>query len=668
MKIFKLSLRIALFGLLFALLFFACKEEEVIEDTSITRVSLVGPTVTGSWSDADGNPLPVFMTRFGNTPIFTWEGTLFALPDGYGFKISADANPKWSGRWFLPQGIDDITLINGSEHTMRFSTNGDGGETGAQWRVSKDAKYRIELNTETRLIQCFEIGEAEGGGTDDVFNVMWLIIAEQSAPAPHPMTKVGDNWEITINLNGNTYLKFNGDDTPPTAWGTALVPCTSTRWFYPSSNGVFTEGELLFLYGADNPNAWRTRRSGEYTITLTPSTGIVKFEGVDSGGDTGSKAWLVYTKEITNMTRGDSWQMEGNDGVYTWSGALCGWYKFCVSDNPPTDYEMGTWYGPETDNEAPVSGVEVDAWMLGLFAWQIPIGHYTIVFTPSDEVVTITRNRDIQADDFSEMWVIGTASMLYEGTNYWDAPRNTARRMTPQGNGVYTWAFNFHNDFRHVRVVSRTNGVIFFPDPRQLSAGRGDVQMTAGTTYNMLSYNQAKALLEAAGSSRDPGLTSWQVGAGVNTITINLSTLLISFNSGSTPVNPADGEDAGGSGGNGGGPTEIDTSTVSDILLYGDGATGGTGWSSNHDSPNSILLYTQSNNVFAWIGPLQTGQIKFHNRTADIGPAAYTAVPGNGGTFAVSVDNGGHTFAINAAGTYLIWLDLNAGTASFTVQ
>jgi hypothetical protein len=168
------------------------------------------------WEDADGNPLPVFMTRFANTGIFTWEGTLFRG----GFKISADSNPRWEGRWFLPTGIDNIPLTHGSEFPVRYSTTGDGGESGAQFTITEDAKYRITLNTETRIIQCEKIGDAEGSGTDVVFNVMWFIRCDPEAPVPFPMTQDGENWVITRTLNRGDFVKFNGDDDPPTVWGT----------------------------------------------------------------------------------------------------------------------------------------------------------------------------------------------------------------------------------------------------------------------------------------------------------------------------------------------------------------------------------------------------------------------------------------------------------------
>jgi len=661
MKLFKLPL----FAIVLCILFAACADAAKNDkDPPITRVSLVGSAALG-WQDGDGYPLPLFMTRRGSSNVFEFEGTLTSG----GFKISCDASPSWGGRWYLPPGIDDIALTDGSSEIMRYSTSGDGGQLGAQWLIAKDAKYKITLNTSTKIITCEETGEAESQGTNDTFNFIYLIRCDEEAPTAFPMTQNGETWTITTTFSRNNYIKFNGDDTPPTVWGTASDPDTSIKWFFPSANGVQAAGTVNFRYGADSPNAWRITSAGEYTITLRPTVGTVTFEGGDgSGGETSSTLWLMYTKKESDLSAGDSWQMEGNNGTYTWQGALSGWYKFMASDTVPLSYGSGLQFGPNTNDVEPAGEAE-DAFPDSAYAWYIPLGYYSITLKPTEETVTILKTRDVQAGDFEEFWVLGLSSMKYEGTNYWDAPMNTARRMTKQTDGTYTWAFNFSQDFRHIRIVCRDNGIIFYPNPGQLTAGRGDVQMAAGTEYDLVTHSQAKAMLITAGrpeSVASIGMMSWLVGSssGIYTVTINPQTMKIKFDSGGTPVDPGAGENAGG--GNSGGETiTVDTTTVSNIMLYGDGCA--TGWNTNPGTAGAVILFTQSPNVYAWKGPLKTGQLKFHNGTADIGAGAYTAVPGVGGTFPVTAGNG-NVWAINASGEYIVWLDLNTNQVSFIVQ
>jgi len=633
-------------------------------DGAITVVSIVGDAALG-WENADSDPLPVFMQSAGNNT-FTYEGT---LTPGY-LIFSCDANPKWDGRWFLPGEYDDVVLNDGLEKAMFFSAKGNGGEAGYKWRITKGASYLITLNTANRTVKCEETGEAEPVGTDDAFNNMWLILCDQEAPRSQAMTQSGDTWTITETFTNNQYIKFNGDDAAPTVWGTEAVPDTSVKWFCPPTNGEWASGTVIFKYGKDNSFAWRVAGGGEITVTLNPKAGTITFTGDSGATDPDAPVWLVYTKESTKMGIFDTNEMTGNSGVYTWEGALSGWYKFCKKDTPPTSYIDGLWFGPNADNKAPAE-TEEDAFMGSDFAWQIPRGRYTITFNPADEKATILKTGDPTAEDFEELWVIGLTAFKYE-VDQWNAPKNTARKMTKAGDGTFTWTYNF-GEWDHFRIVCRNNGIIFYPHPQELAAPRGDVPMVAGTEYRMLTRDQFAAITTAT----SPDNCSWWFGdasgngtAGIRTITVNPSAQTIKFASGGTPVDPSTGEnlDGNSSGGNGGDNEEIDTSTVSNILLYGGGCA--TGWSTNQNAAGAIKLYTQSPNVYAWKGELSNangGQIKFHNGTADIGAGAYTEIPGIGGTFPVVAGNG-NVWHVNATSTYIVRLDLNTNQVSFIIQ
>jgi hypothetical protein len=163
-------------------------------------------------------------------------------------------------------------------------------------------------------------------------------------------------------------------------------------------------------------------------------------------------------------------------------------------------------------------------------------------------------------------------------------------------------------------------------------------------------------------------MMSWWVNtAGTQTITVNPITQKVSLSSGGTAVNPGDGEDGGGTGGGNGNGNgnggDINTDTVSNILLYGNGCA--TGWSTNPNASGAIKLYTQSDKVYAWKGPLTAGQVKFHDGTRDIGAGAYTSVPGVGGEFNVTAGSG-EVWNISAAGTYTVRLNLNTNKVTFT--
>ena len=647
-----------------AVLFSACPgpDSGTGNENAITAVSVVGGATSLGWGPAGGAPLSIPMESKGNN---VFEKTL-SLSAGQ-LIFSCDKKPSWGGRWFLPP--DDrtslepvVTVTNDVPMNMVLSNNGNGGESGPKWQIPKSAEYTISVNTQTRKVTFTEIGDYQGGGTDDVFNYMWLIDCKEIAPLATAMTKVGDNWTITTPLVNNDYVKFSGEDTAPTVWGTAEAPDTSQKWFCPPSDGMPALDTTYANYGADNSFAWKIVASGTYTITLDPTAGTVTFQS-DSVSQS-DNLWLVRTTEI--LSASNSFAMTENpagSGTYTWEGALQGWYKFCAADTAPLSYNTGIWYGPNVDSQPP-SGVSETASMGSAFAWQIPYGKYVITFKPADQEVTIVLDPNGPGSgDFNELWVIGIESMLYEGANFWDAPNNTARKMTKSGD-TFTWAYNFNENYRHIRILCRDNGIIFYPNPAQLTPSRGDVQMAANQEYDIFTYDEAKAFLEAAGSTADVGMLSWQALSGTNTITVNLSTKKIKCAAGGTPVDPGQGENAGG-----GGEEEeeivIDTTTVSNILLYGDGCA--TGWNTNPNTAGAVKLFTQSANVYAWKGPLTGGQLKFHNGTADIGAGAYTAVPGIGGTFPAVAGNGG-TWAISAAGTYVVRLDLNTNQVSFIVQ
>ena len=489
----------------------------------ITAVSLVGDAALG-WEDGDGNPLPLFMNSAGEDT-FVYEGALTA---GY-LKISCDTVPNWNGRWFLPSV--DTVLNDGDEHTMEYSITGDGGEDGPKWQITADAQYLITLNKETRTIQCVKTGEGQPVGTTDTFNNMWFILCGIDAPHSSAMTASGDDWTITVTLNANTYVKFNGEDDPRTVWGTAAVPDTSMKWFYPSANGTAAADTVNFRYGADSPNAWRIASSGEYTITLRPQAGTVTFtDGGGGGGETpGSSLWLVYTKEAPYLTAADAFEMDDNgDGTYTWEGALAGWYKFCSSDDAPASYGDGMWLGPNSNNAAPAGAAE-DAVFSSDYAWYIPQGHYLITLSPEEETVIIDKTGDPVAEDFEELWVLGIAAMPPEvggDTNdIWNSPKSANRRMTPQANGTYTWSYNF-SDMSYFRIVCRNNGIIFYVNPSDLSGG--NVPMVTGTVYNMFTRDQYP------GSSAD--LVSWRVtNTGLQTITVNPVAQTVTLTNGGAP-------------------------------------------------------------------------------------------------------------------------------------
>ena len=655
-----LLLKLLLLAVFAALLVPACKNPANVNSGKrpVTTVSIVGDAALG-WENADGDPLPVFMTRTGNN-IFEYEGT---LTPGY-LIFSCDANPKWSGRWFLPDEYDDVVLDDGLEKGMFYSTKGNGGEAGYKWIITKAAAYLITLNTANKTVQCVETGEAEPIGTDDAFNNMWLILCKEEAPLSSAMIQSGDTWTITETFNNNDYIKFYGEDEAPLVWGTQLVPDTSVKWFCPAVNGTWATGMVIFKYGRDNSFAWRIPGGGEFTITLNPKAGTITFEGGSGGIEPSSTVWLVYTKEAAKLGVFDAREMTGDAGVYTWEGALSGWYKFCSRDEAPASYSVGLWFGPNANNKAP-EGVEEDAFMDSAYAWFIPRGHYTVTFSPTGETAAIVKTGDPTAADYDEMWVIGTTAFKYE-SDQWNAPKNTARKMTKVGDGTWTWTYNFGaND--HFRIVCRNNGIIFHPHPGELTPSRGDVAMIAGTEYNMLTRDQFTAITMAVSAD----VVSWWFGegttAGIKTITVNPLTQKVKFASGGTPVDPGAGENIDGSGGEVA-IEEIDTSTVSNILLYGGGCA--TGWSTSQSSPTAIKLYTQSANIYAWIGQLSNsagGQIKFHNGTQDIGANAYTEIPGIGGTFPVAVGSG-NVWHVNVSGVYVVRLDLNANQVSFIIQ
>ena len=504
------------------------------------------------------------------------------------------------------------------------------------------------------------------------FNSMWFILCDSSAPQSSAMTKNGDNWTTVQSLYANDYIKFCGNDEQPTVWATAATPDNTRRWFCPSENGAPASGTVDYVYGKDNAFAWRIMTSGTYTINLNPRAKTITFGG---GGGTGGplpdilseNLWLVKTKEAQHLSAADFFPMTGAGGVYTWEGALAGIYKFCAVDTPAT-YSDGVWFVPDSPGAAP-KGVPEDAFFGNEsdYAWYIPRGHYTITMTPDEETVTFTQSGSPAAADFDELWVIGVASMKYEGMvqhDMWNSPKNTARRMTKEGDGTYTWAFNFSGTDSHFRIVCVDNGVIFYPRPQDLGAGRGDVLMTLGTEYNMFTHDQVTAATSAA----YPDDFSWWVNtAGVKTITVNPVTQKVTLTSGGTPVDPNTGENiggdgGGGDGGGGDGGGEIDTSTPSAAFQFYGTAAGG--WSTG------TPLYEQGGDVYAWRGTLTTGsggggQIQFRENGTNIGPSAYTTVPSGGGSFSVAktINN---VFFIQATGVYTIRLNLNTNQVSFT--
>jgi hypothetical protein len=642
-------------GMVLALVLGACDDTLNVEkdpSSLISVVSLVGDAALG-WRNEDGDPLPQPMESKGND---TYE-YLGDLKQGY-LKISCDQVPSWEGRWFLPP--QEEVLNDEAPHSMNYSVTGDGGESGPKWEITAAGKYRVTLNTKTKTILCTAEGEMDPVGTDDVFNALWLIKCTESAPVPLGMTKSGDTWTWTGILETGTYIKFNGEDSAPTAWEDLDDPESpkSAKWFCPPENAKPASGTLAFSYGYDNSYAWRVSAgSDSFTITLDPKAGTVAFPG-GSGGETGA-ARLVYTKEAANLSAADSWEMTENAGVYTWSGALAGWYKFCLSDNAPTSYSAGDWYGPDMDNAAP-TGVEEDAFLGSAYAWYLPLGHYEVTLRPQEQKAVIKRTGNALSSDFTELWVIGVAAMSGEtGQNdHWNKPSNTARAMTRAG-AVWTWAYSFPSN-THFRILCRDNGVIFYPRPDTVgltqTPPRSDAAMDAGTDYPMVSHDQAKTLLENASASQAaidaiPNFSWWPQGTGINTITVNLSDMAamkVKYESGGTPG-------GGGSGGEG--------VTGGSFILYGDGCA--AGWSTNPSAGNAIHLSESPPGVYTWTGALTAGQLKFHDGSKDWGPAAYTTVPAGGGTYTVTRDNGGHVFKMDEGGTYTITLDTAAGTAAF---
>lgn len=639
-----------------ALVISACDDTLKVEENPsslISVVSLVGDAAMG-WVNGDGDPLPQPMQNKGGG-IHEYSGN---LKQGY-LKISCDAVPSWDGRWFLPP--QDEVLNNGGSHAMNYSITGDGGESGPKWQITAAGKYKITLDINTRTLVCTADGEMDPEGTNDVFTALWLIKCTESAPVPMGMTKSGDTWTWTGALETGTYLKFNGEATAPTAWEDLSDPegIKSQRWFCPPEDGKFATGTLAFVYGYDNTYAWRVTAGGDsVTITLNPKAGTVTFPGSGGGGVSGT-ARLVYTKEAANLTAADSWEMTENAGVYTWSGALAGWYKFCVSGNAPASYSTGTWYGPNTDNAAPAvpSGTEEDAFSGSAYAWYLPLGHYELTFKPSEEKAIINKTGNAAASDFTELWVIGVAQMSGEtGENdHWNKPSNNVRKMEKSGN-TYTWAYSLPSN-THFRILCRDNGIIFYPQPDTvgltLVPPRTDAAMTAGTEYPMVSHDQAKTLLENAAASQAaidaiPNFSWWPQGTGINTITVNLDTMTVKYESGGTPG-------GGGSGGEG--------VSGANFILYGDGCA--TGWSTNPNAAGTIHLTESPSGVYTWTGALTANQLKFHDGSKDWGPVSYTTVPGSGGVYSVIKDNGGHVFKMDQGGTYTVTLDTGAGTVTF---
>jgi len=255
--------------------------------------------------------------------------------------------------------------------------------------------------------------------------------------------------------------------------------------------------------------------------------------------------------------------------------------------------------------------------------------------------------------------------------------------MVSKGDGVFTWSYNFGSS-GYFRVICRDNGIIFSPTPAEIvstSPFNGTCNLT--TERTMLSRSQ----LSSISTSIQQSSMSWLPAAGNQTITVDLKTRKIkqtAYNSGTDGplADPNTGEDGGivigGTITETGGSTvgdigtgEIDTATVSNILLYGSGCS--TGWTTNQNASGAIKLYVQSPNVYAWKGPLiggsgSDGQLKFHNGSQDIGPGSFTSVPGSGGSYPVQQGSGLPCWQISASGTYIVRLDMNTSQVSFIVQ
>lgn len=620
------------------LLFCACGNsvsETPGGEPPITSVSIVGGAALG-WGIPGDDPLFLPMNRISAN---VFEKTLSLSASLLMF--SCDVKPSWGGRWFLPpdDGISlDLTANIETDVPMEMVLNyGDGGEGGPRWRIPKAAEYTVTLDIAAKTVIFTEVGSYEGGGTDEVFNAMWLIDCKDM-PLPYAMDPDGDNWTITIPLMSSDHVKFNGEDSAIAAWTDSL-----TKWFCPPQDGIPALGTLPFNYGVDTAGAWKIVASGTYTITLHPKDGTVTF--YSDSTELSGKLWLVNTKEV--LSASDSWEMAetgAGSGVYAWEGVLSGYYKFCASNDSPLSYTDGIWFGPNVDGKAPSGGPEI-ASMGSDKAWQISYGRYIITLTPGTERVSIVYDGEPDASDIDELWVIGLEVMPpWEGgsNQHWDAPNNTARRMARSGD-TFTWSYNFKQNYQHFRILCRDNGVVFYPNPNQFTVnpnGSGELVMASGQEYDVYTDAQVKDASAAA----NLGLISWKIGAGIQTITIDMNARKISFSAGGTPVDPGTGTDGGG----GMGPGDP-------VSFFG--TVTSAGWATG------TALSQNAAQVYTWQGALSAGQLQFRQQGQNIGTSSSESVPLEGGVFDIGKNN--TVFTIAAAGTYSIELNMLTNKVTF---
>jgi len=640
----KLIKHLVFIAIIFAVLFTGCeKDPQETDTTAITSVSIVGGATPLGWGIPGNPPLFTPMTKIDNN---TFEITIMLSSSLLMF--SCDVKPSWEGRWFLPPDSGELDLnvdiIEGQQMEMVLNY-GDGGEAGPRWRIPKPAEYKVILDIEAKTVVFTEVGEYKSGGTDIVFNKMWLIDCKE-LPLPVEMNKIGDNWTITIPLMNNDHVKFNGEDEPISLWTDSV-----DRWFCPLADGIPAIDTLPVLFGIDNTFAFKIVTSGTYTITLNPKEGTVLF--YSDNLNLSKTLWFVNTKPI--ISTADSWQMTEtalDSGIYEWTGVISGHYKFCAFDTSPLKYTDGIWLGPEVDNKAPVGSAEI-ATMGSAFAWRIPYGLYTITLNTITQRVTFTKDGEPSFDDIDDLWVIGVELMppWEAGTDIeWDAPNNTARLMTKNGN-VFTWSYNFNESRRHFRIMWRENGMIFYPHPSALAPSSTNVLMNPDTDYEILTYDQAKKFLEDAsrpGSVGSIPMFSWRAGTGIQTITVDFDEMKISYSAGGTPVDPS----TGGDGGQGMPPGP---------------ATTFRGPAINNGVWGAYIPLTQgSPNIYTWQGNLQNGQLQFQQGGINIGTASATTVPVTGGTYSVARNN--NTTFTMIAGAYAISLNMITNQLTFTPQ